>query len=202
MALGAKLLAGQQLGKYFDTLSGTVGKLASAGTQAALRAGTDKFMAGVAQKELPKILRSSATSMLPRAADAAGQLGVAGLGAFALDRVFDQQSEHTQPIKKGSSGSSEVDKFLMSQELQNQKFMHDMALVQARAESRIPGAQYPGSLLSMTQKSDVLRDAAEAERLYTDAGEITNREVQGIGRMIYGTGLRAQGFYNFKKGII
>ena len=191
MALGAKLLAGQQLGKYFDTVSGTVGKLASAGTQAALRAGTDKFMAGVAQKELPKILRSSATSMLPRAADAAGQLGVAGLGAFALDRVFDQQSEHTQPIKKGSSGSSEVDKFLMSQELQNQKFMHDMALVQARAESRIPGAQYPGSLYNMTQRSDVLRDAAEAERLYTDAGEITNREVQGIGRMIYGTGLRA-----------
>ena len=43
----------------------------------------------------------------------------------------------------------------------------------------------------MTQRSDVLRDAAEAERLYTDAGEITNREVQGIGRMIYGTGLRA-----------
>ena len=191
MALGAKLLAGQQLGKYFDTLSGTVGKLASAGTQAGLRAGTDKFMAGVAQNELPKILRSSATSMLPRAADAAGQLGVAGLGAFALDRVFDQQSEHTQPMSKGSSGSSEVDKFLMSQELQNQKFMHDMALVQARAESRIPGAQYPGSLYNMTQRSDVLRDAAEAERLYTDAGEITNREVQGIGRMIYGTGLRA-----------
>ena len=191
MALGAKLLAGQQLGKYFDTLSGTVGKLASAGTQATLRAGTDKFMAGVAQKELPKILRSSATSMLPRAADAAGQLGVAGLGAFALDRVFDQQSEHTQPMSKGSSGSSEVDKFLMSQELQNQKFMHDMALVQARAESRIPGAQYPGSLYNMTQRSDVQRDAAEAERLYTEAGEITNREVQGFGRMIYGTGLRA-----------
>ena len=107
------------------------------------------------------------------------------------NRVFDQQSEHTQPMSKGSSGSSEVDKFLMSQELQNQKFMHDMALVQARAESRIPGAQYPGSLYNMTQRSDVLRDAAEAERLYTDAGEITNREVQGIGRMIYGTGLRA-----------
>ena len=202
MALGAKLLAGQQLGKYFDTLSGTVGKLASAGTQAALRAGTDKFMAGVAQKELPKILRSSATSMLPKAADAAGQLGVAGLGAFALDRVFDQQSEHTQPMSKGSSGSSEVDKFLMSQELQNQKFMHDMALVQARAESRIPGAQYPGSLYNMTQRSDVQRDAAEAERLYTEAGEITNREVQGFGRMIYGTGLRAQEFYNFKKGMM
>ena len=43
----------------------------------------------------------------------------------------------------------------------------------------------------MTQRSDVQRDAAEAERLYTEAGEITNREVQGFGRMIYGTGLRA-----------
>ena len=43
----------------------------------------------------------------------------------------------------------------------------------------------------MTQKSYVQRDAAVAERLYSDAGEITNREVQGIGRMIYGTGLRA-----------
>ena len=191
MALGAKLLAGQQLGKYFDTVSGAVGKLASAGTQSALRAGTDKFMGGVAQKELPRILRSSATSMLPRAADAAGQLGVAGLGAYALDRTFDQQSAHKQPMS-GGTGNSEMDKFVMSQQLQNQKFMHDMALVQARAESRIPGAQYGGSL----------RDQAEAERLYTDAGEITNREVQGIGRMIYGTGLRAQGFYNFKKDVI
>ena len=57
----------------------------------------------------------------------------------------------------------------------------DMALIQARQESRIPGVQYGGSLA----------DAAKAEQLMTDAGEITNREVQGIGRMIYGTGLRA-----------
>ena len=177
MALGAKLLAGQQLGKYFDTLSGTVGKLASAGTQAALRAGTDKFMAGVAQNELPKILRSSATSMLPKAADAAGQLGVAGLGAFALDRVFDQQSEHTQPMSKGSSGSSDVDKFLMSQELQNQKFMHDMALVQARAESRIPGAQYPGSLYGTVGDRSFEKSILD--------------EVGVFGRGLYGTGLRA-----------
>ena len=62
MALGTKLLAGQKLGKYFDTISGTVGRLAKEGTQGALRAGTDKFMAGGAQKDLPKNLRSSATS--------------------------------------------------------------------------------------------------------------------------------------------
>jgi len=176
MALGAKLLAGQQLGKYFDTLSGTVGKLASAGTQAALRAGTDKFMAGVAQNELPRILRSSATSMLPKAANAAGQLGVAGLGAFALDRAFDQQSAYSQPMSKGT-GNKEMDNFLMSQALQNQKFMHDMALVQARAESRIPGAQYPGSLYGTVGDRSFEKSILD--------------EVGVFGRGLYGTGLRA-----------
>ena len=56
-----------------------------------------------------------------------------------------------------------------------------MALVQARAESRTPGAQFAGSL----------SDAAKAEQLMTDAGEITNREVLQVARSIYGTGLRA-----------
>ena len=44
MTTGAKLLAGQQLGKYFDTLSGAVGKAASAGACGASGAGTDKFI--------------------------------------------------------------------------------------------------------------------------------------------------------------
>jgi|ETNvirenome_2_60_1030617.scaffolds.fasta_scaffold03126_2 hypothetical protein len=188
--VGAKLLAGQQLGQYFDNISGAVGRLANYGAGEALKAGTGKFMPNVAQQQLPAILRASSRSALPKAAEGAARLGVAGLGLYATDAIFDQQSNHSQPMS-GGTGNSEMDKFVMSQQLQNQKFMHDMALVQARAESRIPGAQYPGSLMNMTQKSDVLRDAAEAERLYTDAGEITNREVQGIGRMIYGTGLRA-----------
>ena len=38
-----------------------------------------------------------------------------------------------------------MDNFLMSQQLQNQKFMHDMMLIQARAESRTPGAQWMDS---------------------------------------------------------
>jgi hypothetical protein len=175
MTTGAKLLAGQQLGKYFDTLSGAVGKAASAGTQGALRAGTDKFMAGVAQKDLPRILRSSATSMLPKAAEAAGRLGVAGLGAYGLDMIFDQQSAHTQPMS-GGTGNKEMDNFLMSQALQNQKFMHDMALVQARAESRIPGAQYSGSLNPLGQERAFEKSILD--------------EVGVFGRGIYGTGAR------------
>ena len=178
--LAGKMMAGQQLGKYFDIVSGAAGKLATKGTQAGLGKVTDTFFKGVAQENLPMALRSSATSLLPKAAGAAAQLGVAGLGAYGLDMAFDQQSQHTQPMS-GGTGNRGMDNFLMSQQLQNQKFMHDMMLVQARAESRIPGAQYGGSLL----------DQARAEREITDAGEITNREVQGIGRMIYGTGLRA-----------
>ena len=62
-----------------------------------------------------------------------------------------------------------MDNFIMSQKLQNQKFLHDMALVQARAESRIPGTQYDPSV-----------DDYE-----------TNREILGVARSLYGTGLRA-----------
>ena len=57
-----------------------------------------------------------------------------------------------------------------------------MSLVQARAESRTPGAQFAGGSLT---------DSARAEQLMTEAGEVTNREVKDIARMIYGTGLRA-----------
>jgi len=178
--IAGKMMAGQQLGKYFDTISDAVGRVANLGGQAALRAGTDTFAKGVAQKSLNPILRSSEKSLIPRATEAVARLGVAGLGAYGLDQIFDQQSQYTQPMS-GGTGDKGMDQFLMSQQLQNQKFMHDMMLVQARAESRIPGAQYGGSLL----------DQAMAEKQITDAGEITNREVQGIGRMIYGTGLRA-----------
>tara|TARA_A100001391_G_scaffold142060_2_gene99883 strand:+ start:235 stop:810 length:576 start_codon:yes stop_codon:yes gene_type:complete len=182
--LGAQIMAGQKLGKFFDIISGTAGKLATQATQAGVGKVADTFYKGVAQENLPMVLRSSATSMLPRAAGAAAQIGTYALGSYGLDKgldqVFDQQSQHTQPMPSGV-GNRDMANFLYSQQLQNQKFMHDMALVQARAESRIPGAQYGGSLL----------DQARAEKEITDAGEITNREVQGIGRMIYGTGLRA-----------
>ena len=170
---GVKMLAGQQLGKYFDVLSGAVGKVATQGTQALLQKGTDTFAKGVAQKNLPAILRSSATSTLPKAVGAAAQLGTAGLALYGIDRTFDQQSQHSQPMS-GGTGDRGMDNFIMSQQLQNQKFMHDMALVQARAESRTPGAQYGGSLQEQQAFSRGVLD-----------------EVGGIGRYLLGTGLRA-----------
>ena len=182
--LGAQIMAGQKLGKFFDVISGTTGRLASQATQAGLGKVTDTFFKGVAQENLPRVLRSSAQSMLPNYADAAAQIGTYALGSYGLDRgldqVFDQQSAHSQPMS-GGTGNRGMDNFLMSQQLQNQKFMNDMMLIQARAEARTPGSQFGSAML----------DLAKAEKEITDAGEITNREVQGIGRMIYGTGLRA-----------
>ena len=166
-----KMMAGQNLGKFFDTFSSNIGKIAGQGTAAAVKAGTDAFMPGIAQKELPAILRSSATSLLPQTATAASQLGVAALGAYGLDRAFDQQSVHSQPMS-GGTGDRSLDNFIMSQQLQNQKFIHDMALVQARGQARTPGyqPQGQGGLGAMGFEKSLLDDVRDFSRMTLGTG--------------------------------
>ena len=188
---------------------GTVGEEAA---KAALGYGIQKFrpdLVGKATGEIPKLLRSTAGSVIPTVGRIAGQ-GTVIAGGLAAASMLDQQSDHTQPMP-GMTGNKEMDTFLMKQQLAQQQFENEMRLTYAREEARIPGKQletdqamykaeadaraamYKGATGygSGGFRTDVRRDAAEAERLYTDAGEITNREVQAIGRMIYGTGLRA-----------
>ena len=188
---------------------GTVGEEAA---KAALGYGIQKFrpdLVGKATAEIPKLLRSTAGSVIPTVGRIAGQGAVIG-GGIAAASMLDQQSDHTQPMP-GMTGNKEMDTFLMKQQLAQQQFENEMRLTYAREEARIPGkqletdqAKYKGEAdarASMYKgatgygaggfRTDVRRDAAEAERLYSEAGEITNREVQAIGRMIYGTGLRA-----------
>ena len=171
--------AGGALGSYLDEafrLGGNVGQnLATS----ALKAGKAKFapqLVGKTGSEVPMLLREGAKSAVPTAGRLLGQGAVFGTG-LAAATMMDQQSEYSQPISSGSSGSSDVDKFLMSQQLQNQKFMHDMMLIQNRAESRIPGAQYPGSLYGMTGDRSFEKSILD--------------EVGIFGRGLYGTGLRA-----------
>jgi len=176
-------VAGGRLGSYLDKAFKIGGDVGQAGATAALNYGVKKFapdLAGKAAGEIPKFLRNAPTSTIPQAGRLLGQGAILATGLGAA-QMLDQQSNYSQPMS-GGTGNKEMDTFLMSQQLQNQKFMHDMALVQQRAESRIPGAQYDGSLL---------RDAAAAEKMYTEAGEFTNREVLGVARSLYGTGLRA-----------
>ena len=175
-------LAGSQLGGFLDEalrIGGNVGQdLATAG----LRAGKAKFapqMVGAATSEVPRVLREGSKSVIPTAGRLLGKGAVVGTGLAAAD-MLDQQSEYSQPMSN-SVGNREYDQFLQKAALQEQQFRHSLALEQARAEARIPGAQYGGSLL----------DAARAEREMVEAGEATNREALGVARSIYGTGLRA-----------
>tara|TARA_R100000458_G_scaffold55673_1_gene59844 strand:+ start:399 stop:956 length:558 start_codon:yes stop_codon:yes gene_type:complete len=171
--------AGDDLGKFLSQVGDVGGGLGQTVVQGALNLGAEKLAPGVAQKELPKLFRSSAQSILPRAGRVAGT-GLAYGGLIGAAGMLDQQSEYSQPMSN-SVGNAEIDRFLMKQALQQQQFQHSLALEQARAEARTPGAQYGGSLL----------DYAKAEQALVEAGEVTNREAKDIARSIYGTGLRA-----------
>ena len=170
--------AGTALGSYLDDafrLGGNVGQnLATS----ALKAGKAKFapqLVGKTGSEVPMLLREGAKSAVPTAGRLLGQGTVLGTGLAAAG-MLDQQSEYSQPMSSGV-GTADLQRFMMSQQLQNQKFMHDMALIQNRAESRIPGAQYPGSLYGMTGDRSFEKSILD--------------EVGIFGRGLYGTGLRA-----------
>ena len=184
--MAAAKLAGSALKEYFKNLLTVSGKAGTKATAQVLKAGTDKFMPGVTGKAIPEFLRSGTTSITPQIGGLAAQTFIVGSGlsgtASAVDRMFDQQSQYSQPIKQGSTGDRGMDQFLLQQQLQNQKFQLDMQLVQAKANAMIPKNQ-PNSA------NDLLR-LAEAEKVMTEAGEITNKEVQAIARSIYGTGTR------------
>ena len=184
--MAAAKLAGSALKEFFKNLLTVSGKAGNLATQQVLKAGTDKFAPDVAQSALNPFLRSGAQSITPKIGAVAAQTGVIGAGfggiTSSVDRMFDQQSQYSQPIKQGSTGDRGMDQFLLQQQLQNQKFQLDMQLVQAKANAMIPKNQ-PNS------STDLLR-LAEAEKVMTEAGEITNKEVQAIARSIYGTGTR------------
>tara|TARA_S200000501_G_scaffold327026_1_gene326009 strand:- start:278 stop:826 length:549 start_codon:yes stop_codon:yes gene_type:complete len=170
-------IAGSNLGGYLDKSLGIGGKVGQQAATAALKAGKAKFapdLVGKVGKEVPMLLREGSGAVIPTAGNLLGKAAVVGTG-FAAANMMDQQSEYSQPMSS-QLGNAEMQKFVMSQQLQNQKFMHDMALVQARAESRIPGAQYPGSLYGMSG------DRAFEKSILDEVGV--------FGRGIYGTGTR------------
>ena len=168
-------MAGDAMNGYFKGVFDAAGRAGKAATQGALNYGRGVLAPGATTSQIPKLFRAGASSPLPQLGYYGGQAALAG-GIAAAVTSFDQQSAYTQPMS-GRTGNSEMDKFLMQQQLQNQKFAHDMALVQARAESRIPGAQYGGSLNPMAS------DRAFEKSLLDEVGI--------FGRSLYGTGLRA-----------
>ena len=170
--------AGGALGSYLDDAFSLGGKVGQNIATSALKAGKAKFapqLVGKTGSEVPMLLREGAKSAIPTAGRLIGSGAVFGTGLAAAG-MLDQQSEYSQPMSSGV-GTADLQKFMMSQQLQNQKFMHDMALIQNRAESRIPGAQYPGSLYGM------MGDRSFEKSILDEVGI--------FGRGLYGTGLRA-----------
>ena len=175
-------VAGSQLGGFLDDALRIGGNVGQQAATAALRAGKAKFapdLVGKIGAEVPLLLREGSRATIPTAGKRLGQAAVLGTGLAAAG-MLDQQSDYSQPMSN-SVGNAEIDRFLMKQALQQQQFQHNLALEQARAEARTPGAQFGGSLL----------DYARAEQALVEAGEVTNREAKDIARSIYGTGLRA-----------
>ena len=170
--------AGTALKGYLDDALRIGGNVGQEAATAVLRAGKAKFapdLVGKVGKEVPMLLREGSRATIPTAGKRLGQAAVFGTGLAAAGMI-DQQSDYSQPMSTGV-GTADLQKFMMSQQLQNQKFMHDMALIQNRAESRIPGAQYPGSLYGMTGDRSFEKSILD--------------EVGIFGRGLYGTGLRA-----------
>ena len=139
-------LAGSQLGGFLDDalrIGGVVGEKAATGL---LKAGKSQFapdLVGKVGKEVPMLLREGSRATIPTAGKWLGQAAVLGTGLAAAGMI-DQQSEYSQPMSN-SVGNKEYDQFLQKAALQEQQFRHEIALERARAEARIPGAQFGGS---------------------------------------------------------
>ena len=120
---------------------------------------------------------------IEKAASLAGKIApVVATGATALygqnviDNIFDQQGIGSQPFRGRKSGNSDFDSFIHAQALEQQRLENEMAVIRQKAVLSVPGPV----------------QMAQAEKLITESGEATNREVLGVARSIYGTGLRAQ----------
>ena len=119
---------------------------------------------------------------IEKAASLAGKIApVVATGATALygqniiDNIFDQQGIGSQPFRGRKTGNSDFDSFIHAQALEQQRLENEMAVIRQKAVLSVP------SPVQM----------AQAEKLITESGEATNREVLGVARSIYGTGLRA-----------
>jgi len=97
------------------------------------------------------------------------------VGSEVIDNIFDQQGVGSQPFRGRKTGNSDFDSFIHAQALEQQRLENEMAVIRQKAVLSVP------TPLQM----------AQAEKLITESGEATNREVLGVARSIYGTGLRA-----------
>ena len=191
-------IAGDALIKFFQNIGpqtaaavrGVGKEIAEVGAEQAARNVLGGKVGGLTAEQLaktpliPAVGRSLTGSAagIEKAATLAGKIApVVATGATALygqsviDNIFDQQGIGSQPFRGRKSGISDFDSFIHAQALEQQRLENEMAVIRQKAVLSVP------TPLQM----------AQAEKLITESGEATNREVLGVARSIYCTGLRA-----------
>ena len=191
-------IAGDALIKFFQNIGpqtaaavrGLGKEIAEVGAEQAARNVLGGKVGGLTAEQLaktpliPAVGRSLTGSAagIEKAASLAGKIApVVATGATALygqsviDNIFDQQGIGSQPFRGRKSGNSDFDSFIHAQALEQQRLENEMAVIRQKAVLSVPGPV----------------QMAQAEKLITESGEATNREVLGVARSIYGTGLRA-----------
>ena len=143
-------------------------------TQAAKNIITGK-VAGKTAEEIGKAGLAAGATQTINLAGTAAELGAPALTAAYIGGLFDQQNVGSQPFRGRKSGNAEFDSFLHQQALEQQRLENEMAVIRQKAVLSVPNPV----------------QMAQAEKLITESGEATNREVLGVARSIYGTGLRA-----------
>jgi len=142
--------------------------------QAAKNVVTGKVV-GKTAEEIGKAGLATGVTQAINLAGGAAQYGAPALAGAYIAGAFDQQNVGSQPFRGRKSGNSEFDSFLHQQALEQQRLENEMAIVRQKAVLSVPSPI----------------DMAQAEKLTTEAGEATNKEVLQVARSIYGTGLRA-----------
>ena len=158
-----------------DAVRGVGKELVEQGaTQAAKNIFAGKVTGQTAKQIAEAGLQTGAAQAINLAGGAA-QYGAPALVGAQIAGFFDQQNVGSQPFRGRKSGNTEFDSFLHQQALEQQRLENEMAVIRQRAVLDVPSPL----------------DMAQAEKLITESGEATNREVLGVARSIYGTGLRA-----------
>ena len=191
-------IAGDALIKFFQNIGpqtaaavrGVGKEIAEVGAEQAARNVLGGKVGGLTAEQLAKTplipavgrsLTGSAAGIEKAASLAQKIVPVVATGATAIygqsviDNIFDQQGIGSQPFRGRKSGNSDFDSFIHAQALEQQRLENEMAVIRQKAVLSVP------SPVQM----------AQAEKLITESGEATNREVLGVARSIYGTGLRA-----------
>ena len=174
--LGNALKIYEKMGKPVgQAVRGLGQEMAEKGIEQAAKNVIAGKVVGKTAEEIGKAGLATGVTQAINLAGGAAQYGAPVLAGAYIGGLFDQQNVGSQPFRGRKSGNSEFDSFIHAQALEQQRLESEMAVIRQKAILGVPSPV----------------EMAQAEKIATEAGEATNKEVLQVARSIYGTGLRA-----------